>query len=60
MPADPSPSPAVRKGLLLAVLAVAAALRFAGIGFGLTPPDSGPILHPLARPDEHCKIMVVP
>ena len=49
---DPSPSPAVRIGLLLAVLAVAAALRFAGIGFGLTPPDSGPILHPLARPDE--------
>ena len=52
MPADPSPSPAVRIGLLLAVLGVAAALRFAGIGFGLTPPDSGPILHPLARPDE--------
>jgi len=49
---EPSPSPAARVGLLLAILAVAAALRFAGIGFGLAPPDSGPTLHPLARPDE--------
>jgi hypothetical protein len=49
---DPSPSRAAQVGLLLAILLVAALLRFAGIGFGLAPPDAGPTLHPLARPDE--------
>ncbi len=46
MPALPS------RPCLLAILALAAALRFAGLGFGLTPPQAGPTLHPLARPDE--------
>jgi hypothetical protein len=49
---DPRPSRVARVGLLLAILALAAALRFAGIGFGLSPTEVGPTLHPLARPDE--------
>ena len=32
--------------------ALAAALRFSGLGFGLSPAGEGPVLHPLARPDE--------
>src|SRR5262245_49058906 len=40
------------RACLFAILALAAALRFAGLGFGLTPPQAGPTLHPLARPDE--------
>jgi hypothetical protein len=49
---EPRPSTGVRVGLLLAILAVAAVLRFAGLGFGLAAPGAGPTLHPLARPDE--------
>jgi hypothetical protein len=45
------PALAVRAALF-AILALAAALRFAGLGFGLSPPQAGPTLHPLARPDE--------
>ena len=41
-----------RGAILLAVVALAAALRFAGLGFGLSPAQPGPVLHPLARPDE--------
>src|SRR5215468_18134 len=41
-----------RRGILLAIAALAAALRLAGLGFGLSPADAIPVLHPLARPDE--------
>jgi hypothetical protein len=55
-PAGPAPArrgPAARdRACLAAILALAAALRFAGLGFGLSPPAPGPTLHPLARPDE--------
>jgi hypothetical protein len=44
--------PALGRPCLLAILALAAALRFAGLGFGLAPPRADPTLHPLARPDE--------
>ncbi len=46
------PSRTARQAILLAILALAAGLRFAGLGFGLTPPAAGPVIHPLARPDE--------
>jgi hypothetical protein len=54
MPAPASaPRPLAAHALLLAILALAAALRLAGLGFGLAPPEpGGPTLHPLARPDE--------
>jgi hypothetical protein len=41
-----------RRAILLAILALAAGLRLAGLGFGLAPPAAGPVIHPLARPDE--------
>ena len=55
MPRPDASSPrlrAQRGAILLAILGLAVALRFAGLGFGLSPPDAGPVLHPLARPDE--------
>jgi hypothetical protein len=50
--ASPTRLRAQRGAILLAIAGLAVALRFAGLGFGLSPPEAGPVLHPLARPDE--------
>ena len=50
--ASPLRRRAQRGAILLAVVALAAALRLAGLGFGLSPAEPGFVLHPLARPDE--------
>src|SRR5262245_57796434 len=44
--------PATGRPILIAILALAAGLRVAGLGVGLCPSRAGPVLHPLARPDE--------